>query len=137
MDKFLKTNFYINNLPQWHCPSCKIGLLEIVDSVKFIDTAKSTRSREHPEFDYEWVDYTAHGVLKCNNSKCGEHVAMIGTGNVEIDQYLDDYGQFQQEHCTIITPTYFQPSLAIFFIPEYVPKKISDMLYKIFCFIFL
>tara|TARA_R110000823_G_scaffold315675_1_gene449387 strand:- start:12672 stop:13430 length:759 start_codon:yes stop_codon:yes gene_type:complete len=134
---FLSEEFNIEHLPQWFCPTCKIGILEIGEKSADIEqTAESTALRWHPNYDHEFVEYTINVILKCNNKKCCETVMSVGSGHV--DEYHDysEKGEEIHEYVTLFKPKYFHPSLNIFNVQENVPKNIVNMLNKSFALFF-
>ena len=133
MDHFKQASFSLTHPPQWHCPTCEIGILQLEGDFNHQSTATTKRDADHPEFSHEWVEYTIHGQLQCNNSRCNEPVMLIGTGFVEEESC---YESTTSEYLTYCTPTYFQPHLKIFNIPDYVPSKVSEMLDKSFALFF-
>jgi hypothetical protein len=133
MKNFISDEFYIEHLPQWFCPSCSIGILELdKKSLNVQTTAKSLALKEHPEYDHEWEQYSIAAQLNCNNKKCSETVMALGGGRVELDQYYLDSGEAHSQYDTMFTPSYFQPSLNIFNVPKYVPDNLVTMLKKSF-----
>jgi len=137
MKNFLQEEFNIEHLPQWFCPTCKIGILEIGDKAADIEqTAESVGLKWHPEYCHEFVEYTINALLKCNNKKCCETVMTIGSGRVDEHHYDLGYGEYEHEFVTLFRPSYFQPSLNIFNAPEKVPENITKMLNKSFALFF-
>lgn len=137
MKSFLSEEFNIDHLPQWFCPTCKIGILEIGEKSADIEqTAESVGWKWHPEYCHEFVEYTINAVLKCNNKKCCETVMSVGIGRVdEYQEYLEG-GEHHHEYVTLFRPSYFQPSLNIFNASENVPENIAKMLSKSFALFF-
>ncbi|MPY24530.1 DUF4145 domain-containing protein [Shewanella sp. YLB-07] len=136
MKEFSNRAFNVKHVPQWECPTCQKGLLEVSGSLKLEEQADTLHSHDHPEYSHEWVSFTVQGALKCNNRRCLEHVMMVGNGSVDLEQYYDERGQTQGEYHTYCEPKYFQPHLKIFNIPEYVPQNIAAMLDKSFALFF-
>uniref|UniRef100_UPI0040477047 DUF4145 domain-containing protein n=1 Tax=Shewanella baltica TaxID=62322 RepID=UPI0040477047 len=136
MDEFLRERFDVDHLAQWECPTCKKGILEVKDKLSIEETASTLTSHDHPVFDYEWVTYTINGILKCNNSRCSETVAITGTGKYDQHFYLDDHGQHQEHHYISFKPVFFYPPIKIFNVIPTVPEEISQMLLKSFALFF-
>ncbi|WP_297893011.1 DUF4145 domain-containing protein [Shewanella sp.] len=136
MDEFIKESFSINSFPQWTCPTCMRGILEVVGELKAEETAETLNSHDHPGFDYEWVNYTVLGTLKCNNSRCSEKVVMSGTGRQEEACYIAPNGEYKEMSYFIIKPIFMHPPINIFSVNQTVPKKISQMLVKSFALFF-
>ncbi|MEI8600832.1 hypothetical protein P4S55_07130 [Shewanella sp. PP-Sp27a-2] len=123
MDEFIKESFSINSFPQWTCPTCMRGILEVVGELKAEETAETLNSHDHPGFDYEWVNYTVLGTLKCNNSRCSEKVVMSGTGRQEEACYIAPNGEYKEMSYFIIKPIFMHPPINIFIVNQTVPKK--------------
>jgi hypothetical protein len=137
MKNFLQEEFDIEHLPQWFCPTCKIGILEIGGKAADIEqTAESVGLKCHPDYDHEFVEYTINALLKCNNKKCCETVMTVGSGSVDEYQGYSDQGEYIHEYVTLFRPSYFQPSINIFNVPEYVPKVLVTTLKKSFALFF-
>jgi hypothetical protein len=138
MNNFIQEEFNIEHLPQWFCPTCKIGILEIGKKTADLEqTAESLELKSwHPNYDHEFVEYTINAVLKCNNKKCCETVMSVGSGRV--DEYHDysERGEEIHEYVTLFKPKYFYPPLNIFNVPENVPTNIVNMLSKSFSLFF-
>lgn len=137
MKNFLSEEFNIEHLPQWLCPTCKIGILEIGEKTADIEqTAESTALKWHPNYDHELAEYTINATLKCNNKKCCETVISVGSGRVSEYQDYSDEGEPIHEYITLFRPSYFQPSLNIFNVPDNTPENIAKMLNKSFALFF-
>jgi hypothetical protein len=136
MDEFLRERFDVGHLPQWSCPTCKRGILEVKEKLKVEETAETLNSHDHPEYDYEWVTYTIFGALNCNNSRCSETVIISGTGKYDEYSYNDDYGQYQQQFYISFKPIFIYPSLNIFNVNHSVPIQVSQMLSNSFALFF-
>jgi 5S rRNA maturation endonuclease (ribonuclease M5) len=134
---FLSKEFNIEHLPQWFCPTCKIGILEIGEKTADIEqTAESKALRWHPNYDHEFVEYTINALLKCNNKKCCETVMSIGSGRVDEYYNYSERGEETHDFVTLFKPIYFYPHLKIFNATEDVPELIVNMLDKSFALFF-
>jgi hypothetical protein len=136
MKDFSTDCFHINHLPNWVCPSCKRGMLEIKDKLQWTETAQSLQSHIHPEFDFDWVKLTIHGLLKCNNPRCSDTVILSANGH--FDHYYDHDDHSGQESGLEIyySPIFTHPPLNIIPIPESVPEKVREMLTNSFALFF-
>ena len=136
MDEFIKESFDINSFPQWTCPTCMRGILEVVGELKTEETAETLNSHNHPGFDYEWVRYTVLGTLKCNNSRCSEKVVMSGTGRQEEACYIGPNGQYHEIAYFMVKPIFMHPPINIFHVNHAVPEMVNQMLVKSFALFF-
>ena len=127
MEIFALDSFEVSNAPEWNCPTCSRGILQVSGSLRLEDTAHTILYRSDESFEPEYAEYNVIGMLKCNRSKCSETVMMVGTGFCDLDQgYVDgEWTQYLTNYCK---PRFFQPHLNVFEIPAYVPTEISDML---------
>lgn len=134
MDRSLyKYNFNRTNTPDWMCPTCKKGILRIVDdSFKTTETRDSLRNRSHPEWDPFGVEYIYSCILQCNNEKCQEVISSTGTGGAEIEGFygIDDVPD--QRWVDYYHPTFFEPPLAIIEIPLSCPAEVAKPLQESF-----
>ena len=126
-------SFDKDNIPEWTCPKCHRGFLELEqDKFYFYETKESLETREQSDFyPPEYIEYRFIGTLKCNNKKCAEKVLFCGIGGVEevIQQYDEISGKPLLHELDIgvfdyFSPTYFNPPLEIFPIPPNCPKNI-------------
>lgn len=129
-----KYNFTETNTPDWMCPTCKKGILRIIDgSFKTSETRDSLRrNRNHSEWDPYGVAYIYSCILQCNNDKCQEVVSSTGGGGADIDEYYDNDGHLNQHWVDMFRPTFFEPALAIIDIPENCPAEVTEPLQESF-----
>lgn len=134
MDRSLyQYNFTRTNTPDWICPTCKKGILRIIDdSFKTFETRDSLRNRSHPEWDPSGVVYIYSCVLRCNNDKCLEVVSSTGGGGADIDYFYNKHGHPEQRWIDEFRPTFFEPPLAIIDIPLNCPPKVTKPLHESF-----
>jgi hypothetical protein len=109
--------------------------LQVSGDFELEDTARSADSRKDEEFQEGLAEFSVIGTLRCNRSKCSEIVRVVGTGFCEYDS-IYEYGERSGYWSTYCIPTFFQPHLNIFEIPEYVPQEISNMLKLSFALFF-
>lgn len=137
MKEFIINEVDLENVPQWFCPSCEVGILESDKSnMTRVETAETMALREHPEFDHEFIQYSINTMLKCNNKKCLESVMAVGKGRVDYHQGYDHNEGMYEYYSERFTPLYFYPHLKIFKSPENVPDEICEMLNKSFSLFF-
>lgn len=128
-----KYKFTETNPPDWMCPTCKKGILRIIDgSFKTFETRDSLRSRNHPEWDPYGVEYIYSCVLQCNNDKCQEVVSSTGSGGADIEEYYNNNGHLNQHWVDMFRPTFFEPALAIIDIPTNCPIEVAKPLQESF-----
>jgi len=133
----LHNEFCIGHLPQWLCPTCSVGLLELnKESLKVELTAKSLSLQEHPAHEPEYDNHFIVFHLRCNNKRCCESVVAAGSGKTELEQYYLDNGDSHSEYSIIFNLQYFHPHLKIFDVPKDVPEGIVHMLNKSFALFF-
>jgi hypothetical protein len=135
MNIFAVNYFETNNVPEWACPTCSRGILQLSGNLSLEDTANTIAGRGHEEFEPEYAEYSVQGMLKCNRPRCSETVMMVGAGFCELDQghINGEWTQYLSNYCK---PKFFLPHLNIFEIPEYVPTEIRDMLKLSFALFF-
>ncbi|MDF4711260.1 DUF4145 domain-containing protein [Vibrio parahaemolyticus] len=124
--KIFKVPFVKSNPHQWECPSCGKGVLELVnDSFFSKESSKSVAAHDHPVWDPEWIELVFSCFFECSSSACKEVVACTGVGTVDWDVAVDEYGEQVQEYDQYFKPTYFQPALKYFDIPEKTPSEVQ------------
>ncbi len=130
-----------DNIPEWTCPRCHRGFLELEqDKFYFYETKESLETKELPDFyPPECIEYRFIGTLKCSYKKCSGKVLFCGIGGVEevIQQYDEMTGKLILPESDIgffnyFYPTYFNPIIEIFPIPSNCPKNIIDEIKKAF-----
>lgn len=97
---FLKLWFSEGDPPDWPCPDCSRGRLEV-------DFRKLEVAMYHAGYDGEGV-FTC--IAKCNSQLCGEPVALLGRAAVEYDPHKGcDITEYR--------PMFFNPHIRPFPIP--------------------
>lgn len=131
--KQLSNSFTENDIPEYFCPTCETGVLEL-----FPDT-----------FKYKWpkynkVDYDQHGFeeyiefryiafLKCSNKACGEIVTITGNGSPLELLHSDPFGPGESSHETFYKPIFFNPPLHFFKINQFeLPEEVETALKEAF-----
>ncbi|MGY3994114.1 DUF4145 domain-containing protein [Aeromonas veronii] len=128
-----KYNFTETHTPDWMCPTCKKGILRIIDdSFKKFETRDSLRNRSHPTWDPSGVEYIYSCVLRCNNDKCLEVVSSTGVGGADIEGFDNEHGYPDQRWVDDFRPTFFEPPLAIIDIPADCPAEVKEPLQESF-----
>lgn len=127
-----KNAFSLDNPPDYICPRCNIGVLRIADEFKSHATFDIQEAQKHPDFEPDWVSYIFNCVFECNNHKCNGKVVCTGSGSVDFDIDVDDYGQQYQEWDDYYRPLFFHPNLKLINIPEDTPDNIKKILNQSF-----
>jgi len=139
--KLWSKRFDRDNIPEWTCPRCHRGFLELEqDKFYFYETKESLETQEQSDFYLpECIEYRFIGTLKCNNKKCAEKVLFCGIGGIEevIQQYDEISGKLLLHELDIgvfdyFFPTYFNPPIEIFPIPLNCPIHIINVIKKAF-----
>jgi hypothetical protein len=123
-----KDHFTLWSMPDWPCPTCKKGILDL-EKEKFYkeESASSIKLHKDPDWDSEWITYTFSGVLRCSNKKCHDFVAFGGTGrHLPGDQYDAEKKKWVDTSMDIYSPKYFVPVTHVFDINKKCPSDIAD-----------
>lgn len=115
------------SLPEWTCPTCQKGSLDLVGhDIQSSETATCRiENASHDPRSYEH-ELSCSFSLKCSKTGCGEAVYCVGSGKSEIGEI------WQGEY----TPLFFMPNLAIFSIPNDTPKTVKKLLNDSFALFF-
>tara|TARA_R110002049_G_scaffold308924_1_gene514946 strand:- start:1501 stop:2265 length:765 start_codon:yes stop_codon:yes gene_type:complete len=127
IENWTKKHFTETSKFNWNCPHCKSKSLEFLKD-KFV-TEETQESRNYrlkdDDWEVEWITLNVSGQLKCKN--CEELVFFLGIGNPQengyYDQHLDD---FVSEYETYFSPTFVNPTIHLFEIPEVCPELVTD-----------
>ncbi len=121
--------FTWSNLPNWPCPTCGIGILEIEkEKSNLEELPKSKRWHGDDNWEPSWIESIFFAIFRCNNKKCGEIVTACGKGTVQ--DYWNEDGEVTIEE--LIQPKYFQPHLNIFHIVKECPDSVRGRVEKAF-----
>jgi len=119
-----------SKLPSWLCPECQSGTLALNgDSLKCEETGPSREAHDHEAWDPDWTVERFSGLLTCQNSSCGEIVAIGGKIS-----YVEDHDWEQQQHhwAQVFHPTFISPAPPIFALPDKCPEAVVDELSRAF-----
>lgn len=126
MEKWLKSYFLKDEVPEWLCPICKKGrLIMVKEDFHFRETQSSLNAHSEDFWDPEMVDYRFHGTLRCD--LCHDFISFLGTGGVQPD-YIYYQGQYHKGYSDYFSPTYFLPALDLFPIPQDCPSVVKETL---------
>jgi hypothetical protein len=127
-DNLFAKNFSLDRVPHWPCPTCSKGTLRLKkEDFRAEYDGETAAYASDPMFDYEWVRFVFHGLLRCN--LCLEKVAICGSG--EKEQQYDNYEEEWRYHDSF-QPTFFHPTVRLIFIAnrEAVPSDVLSALDK-------
>jgi Domain of unknown function (DUF4145) len=130
--KIYKLPFTRTSAPDWQCPTCKKGTLNLDDKKFNCEELANSRDHSFDEWEPEWISYCYSCVLVCSNPKCKETVASVGTGEVDWYPTEDENGYPDQAYDDYFRPKYFIPHLVFFSIPENAPRNANELIMKSF-----
>jgi len=118
IEKWKKRKFTESSTFKWPCPNCNNTSLELIKDKLFSKmTAQSIEMSAHIP-DYA-LDLIFNGVLKCKS--CSEHIVFTGKGHPSPEYDSNKHSRYQ----AWFSPTYFEPTLNIFDIPENCPEIVT------------
>lgn len=134
--KTIKLKFTRDRVPDWVCPTCGKGLLQLKADSFFSDEKRSSRNPSHDERDPERTEHVYSCLLYCNNDKCKEVVASSGIGYV--DWYMEQYenGVHHWFLKNYFKPKHFQPALELIRIPTDCPGTVKSLVEDSFSLFF-
>lgn len=113
VDRSLWKEWY-EDIPDWPCPSCVSGqLIPIKDVSVLEETPTSVHGRDHPEWDFDWIDMRFSEQLRCSSRKCSELCILIGRAGVDMVYSYAPDGTHEQGYGTVYKPVYMFPGPAI------------------------
>ncbi|MEA3035187.1 MAG: hypothetical protein QOH04_946 [Sphingomonadales bacterium] len=123
-----KLHFEQKSFPGLPCPHCVAGKLKLIsDSFCIEEPAFSEAYHSHNDFEPDWVENRFSARLKCDESDCGEIVAMVG--DTEIVQVEIDEPNFQGWGLdSVLSPRAVFPGPPLFRIPKNVPFLVAQQL---------
>jgi hypothetical protein len=110
----------------WHCPTCSGGYLKLVkDSLHSGTSAHSQAAYNADSADGEDLVLRFSAILECNNDRCREKVAVVGTGGCEREIYEDgrDWSWAEYFH-----PSFTNPPFRFIDVPDSAPSDVIDQL---------
>ena len=134
--KTIKLGFARDHLPDWICPTCGTGLLQLKADSFFLDEKRFSRDHNHEAWDPEWIEYVYSCLLYCSNDKCKEVVANSGVGSVDWSMGQDENGEYQEVLEDYFKPKHFQPALKLIQIPADCPESVKTLIQDSFCLFF-
>jgi hypothetical protein len=133
-DLWLRKNFTLDTIPKWHCPTCKIGLLDFENSsLKSEQTTTSKKDCREIGFRDELIEYRFIGIFRCLNWDCKDLICVQGLVTHEnrgdynhiADDYIDNWTE-------VYEPLFFTPPLNLFEIKDKCPPEIKVEIRKSF-----
>ena len=121
-----KAGFTKDQIPKWICPHCHEGrlLLPTDDSLYVFETPQSKQGKNHPAWEFDWINYTFMVKLLCQ--ACAEWTICTGDGEVEELITYDEGGNPEQKFIDVFHPSYFKPSLELFLCPKDTPEDVKE-----------
>lgn len=130
LNKSLSVSFTREQLPHWVCPTCKMGMMKIVEG-SFYSRSNKESTDAHKvdvwEPDYDLSIFSC--LLECTSKFCGEVVACSGHGTLEQDFISEERGWGYQQY---YQAKQFLPPMMVFEFPEDCPKAVCDPLVDAF-----
>lgn len=125
--RYVDENFS-NSYP---CPRCSKGRVRRGDNqIVLVEPHHSVREHGNNDWDPDWIQMSFTTMLNCDNSNCGEVVAVSGRAGVEqynhhyeCDGHLEDSG-----YHTWLQPVSMFPAPPLFPIAKNLPPKVKDEL---------
>ncbi|MCW5323544.1 DUF4145 domain-containing protein [Verminephrobacter aporrectodeae subsp. tuberculatae] len=125
---FSEEHFFKEAVPKYRCPRC--GLFLTMDNLVVKETAETKADRlADPAPDR--VEQTFRADFTCEKEQCGEVVFCVGKGFGGELQWDDPSGSHSQWVETLV-PTFFQPHLMMFMVPEDTPEKVRGCVHASF-----
>lgn len=103
--------------PSPTCPRCSHGLLIGKDDLLKPESGPSLSWKSEDYWDPDWIYGSLAGILTCNNSECGEVVAVAGMWRVGSSR--DPKEQYAEQ----LHVKYFDPPLHFIAVPETTPEE--------------
>ncbi|GAA1808120.1 MAG: DUF4145 domain-containing protein [Actinobacteria bacterium] len=107
----------LDEWPNPTCPKCLHGHLVGKEGLTKIESGQSERWRGDENWDPDWIYGALAGVLRCNNSECGETVAVAGSWRV--GDARSPYEQYDEQ----LFVKYFDPPLHMMNVPDGTPES--------------
>lgn len=127
--------FTQDNAPDWLCPTCEKGLLQIKPESFLKGDSTDPRAPSSDGWEPGETLSVYACLLKCSNSKCNELVANTGTEIYDVVHEEDATG-YRPVYTTYLCPKYFEPPLRIIKIPSECPRRVSEPLVESFRLLF-
>ncbi|MCW5219779.1 DUF4145 domain-containing protein [Verminephrobacter aporrectodeae subsp. tuberculatae] len=125
---FSKERFCKEAVPKYRCPRCDSFLT--MSNLVNKETAEAKADLANPEADHDRVERTFRADFTCEKEQCGEVVFCVGKGLDYAWSDLDngtDSGWAEE-----LIPTFFQPHLMMFVVPENTSESVRGCVHASF-----
>jgi hypothetical protein len=123
--------FTQDNAPDWLCPTCGKGLLQIKPESFQVKERAHSRDHSYEGWDPEYMEAVYICLLECSNTKCKEIIAHTGTEILDL-KHKEDATGYRPVYSPYLCPKYFEPPLQIIKIPSKCPRRVSEPLVESF-----
>lgn len=106
----------IESWPNPTCPKCMHGFLVGKERLVQAESGLSQRLRDEDAWEPDWIYGVLVGALNCNNTECGETVAVAGAWRV------GDARSAYEQYDTQLFARYFDPPLHMIEVPRGTPE---------------
>lgn len=94
------------------CPRCIVGSFQSTENQIIIETPNSVESRDHEEWEPDWIEDDFSSILKCSNDKCKE--TTVVSGYTRRDFHQVDWDKYESNmyfypKCFTTAPLIFRP----------------------------
>jgi hypothetical protein len=128
-----KNDFTSENIPNWICPHCSLGILEAGKTdFNIIETEASKRAKKEVEWEPEWINGNFTGILKCSSNKCAEMTIVCGEMSVAYGIAYDEMGNQEYPYSEELSPLLFVPALKIIELDANYPEIIETAIIESF-----
>ena len=112
------------------CPRCNKGQVRRGDNqVVLVEPHHSKREHGSDDWDPDWIQMSFTTMLICDNTNCGEVVAVSGRAGVEhYSHYGYDGGPDESGYSTWLQPISMFPAPPLFPIAKTLPRKVKEEL---------
>lgn len=131
--KKLTSSFLLEKKIPWECPTCKIGVLEIVESSlhKLITPKSNAICSRLEEWVPEEIEYIYSCLFQC--ASCKEVISSGGIGYVDVVGYENyEDGSYDPIYDDYFKPKFFEPHLNLISIPNNCPSAVQEPLKESF-----
>lgn len=112
------------------CPRCNKGRVRRGDNQIFlVEPHHSKREHGSDDWDPDWIRMSFATILICDNSSCGETVAVSGCAGVEYHYHYGYNGEPEESgYETWLKPVSMFPAPPLFPIAKALPRKVKEEL---------
>ncbi|HHR5700588.1 TPA: DUF4145 domain-containing protein [Klebsiella michiganensis] len=131
--KKLTSSFSLEEKIPWECPTCKTGVLGIVESSlhKRITPESDAICARYEQWIPEEIEYRYSCLFQC--ASCKEIISSSGIGHVDVIGYETfDEGSYDAIYGDCFKPKFFEPHLSLISMPDNCPISIREPLNESF-----